>query len=244
MCRLSAQLTHIKIKTVLGGTKETMQAKIIRIDGVYYFDAGDGNAPVQTKVWLEKSKANDAHPDGKPWILLPKGNPTNRSYFSEDLFNATQVGGEVAVEVKTSAPRVLGATGIKQDVIKFLSAEEAAEYTALVETAMATYKSQKGQKAIKPENMTAEQLEAYITALRNGESYSPASDAPKSFIDVFNSEDYDRYNELLAISAANKANMPKAPRAKLSLEQKAVRAAKRTQTEIEKAEALLALLRG
>ena len=26
------------------------QAKIIRIDGVYYFDAGDGNEPVETKV--------------------------------------------------------------------------------------------------------------------------------------------------------------------------------------------------
>jgi hypothetical protein len=224
------------------------KATIIRVDGVYSFDAGDGTAPVVTKVWLEKSKANDSHPDGKPWILLPKDNPTNRRYVSEDLFNTT-VGsttddGEMAVEVKTSAPRILGATGVKQDVIKFLSEDEAAEYTELVENAVAEYKATKSSGSIKPENMSAEQLEAYITALRNGESYSPADNAPKSFIDVFDADQYDRYNELLAIAAETKANAPKAPRAKLTDEQKAVRAAKRTQTEISKAEALLAALRG
>jgi hypothetical protein len=220
------------------------QAKIIRIDDVYYFEAGDGTPAVQTKVWLEKSKANDAHPDGKPWILLPVGNSTNRRYFSEDLFNATQVNGEVSVEVKTSAPRILGATGIKQDVIKFLSEEEAVEYTTLVETAMSTYKASKGSKSLKPQDMNAEQLEAYIEALRNGESYTPADNAPKSFLDVFTSDEYDRYNELLALSAENKANAPKAPRAKLTPAQKAERAVKRTLTEISKAEALLAALRG
>lgn len=221
-----------------------MQAKIILIDGQYFFDAGDGTPAVETHVWLEKSKANDAHPDGKPWILLPKDNPTNRRYFSEDLFNATQVNGEVVVEVKTSAPRILGATGVKQDVIKFLSEEEAAEYTQLVENAVALYKSQKHSGSIKPEDMSAEQLEAYIAALRSGQPYNPAANAPKSFIDVFTSDEYDRYNELLAIAQENKANMPKAPRAKLTEEQKAARAAKRTQTELSKAEALLAALRG
>lgn len=221
-----------------------MEAKIILIDGTYYFDAGDGTPAVPTKVWLEKSKANDAHPEGKPWILLPTGNPTNRRYFSEDLFNSTNVNGEVVVEVKTSAPRVLGATGVKQDVLKFLSEEEAAEYTELVEKAVAEYKATKGSKSIKPEDMTEEQLEEYITALRAGKSYSPTSNAPKSFIDVFTGDQYDRYNELLAIAAENKANAPKAPRAKLTEEQKAARAAKRTQTEISKAEALLAALRG
>lgn len=220
------------------------KAKIQFIDGVYYFDAGDGSAPVATKVWLEKSKANDAHPDGKPWILLPKGNPTNRSYFSEDLFNATAVDGEVVVEVKTSAPRVLGATGVNQKVIKFLNAEEQAEYTALVDNAVALYKESKGKKSLKPEEMTAEQLEEYIAALRSGKSYSPADNAPKSFIDVFTTEQYDRYNELLAIAAENKANAPRAPRGKLTEEQKAARAAKRTQNELAKAEAILAQLRG
>ena len=78
------------------------------------------------------------------------------------LFNATQVDGIVNVEVKTSAPRVLGATGVKQDVLKYLSEEEATEYTQLVEGAMAIYKDAKGQKALKPEEMNAEQLEAYI----------------------------------------------------------------------------------
>jgi len=224
------------------------QAQIIRLDGVYSFDAGDGSTPVETKVWLEKSKANDAHPDGKPWILLPKDNPTNRRYVSEDLFNTTvgsdTADGEMGVEVKTSAPRILGATGVKQDVIKFLSEDEAAEYTELVENAVAEYKATKSQGSIKPADMTAEQLEKYITALRAGVAYSPTSDSPKSFIDVFDGEQYDRYNELLAIAAENKANMPKAPRAKLTDEQKAARAAKRTQTEISKAEALLAALRG
>lgn len=220
------------------------QARIIRnADGAYFFDAGDG-VEVATKVWLEKSKANDAHPEGKPWILLPKDNPTNRRYFSEDLFNATQIDGVVTVEVKTSAPRVLGATGVKQDVIKYLSEEEAAEYTQLVEGAMAIYKDAKSQKALKPEEMNAEQLEAYINALRKGEKYSPAADAPKSFLEVFSKEDYDRYNELLAIATENKANMPKAPRAKLTEEQKAARAQKRTANELSKAEALLAHLRG
>lgn len=218
------------------------QAKIIRnADGVYFFDAGDGSEPVETKVWLEKSKANDTHPDGKPWILLPKDNVTNRRYFSEDLFNSTQVDGEVVVEVKTSAPRVLGATGVKKDVIKFLDEDQAAEYTELVEGAVAEYKELRGQKSVKPEDMSAEQLEEYIEALRNGESYKPAA-GPKSFIDVFSNEQYDRYNELLALAAENKANAPKAPRAKLTDEQKAERAKKRTANELAKAEALLAAL--
>jgi hypothetical protein len=220
------------------------KATIVRIDGVYYFDAGDGTPAVQTKVWLEKSKANDVHPDGKPWILLPTGNPTNRRYFSEDLFNATQVDGEVTVEVKTSAPRVLGATGVKQDVIKYLSDEEAAEYTQLVEDAVALYKSQKPSGAIKPQDMTVEQLEAYIEALRTGSAFNVADNAPKSFIDVFTAEQYDRYNELLAIAAETKANTPRAPRQPLTAEEKAARKVKRTQTEISKAEALLAALRG
>lgn len=219
------------------------QAKILKIDGVYYFDAGDGSDPVETKVWLEKSKANEAHPDGKPWILLPKDNVTNRRYFSEDLFNSTQVDGEVVVEVKTSAPRVLGATGVKKSVLKYLSEEEAQEYTELVENAVAQYKDLKSQGSLKPEDMSKEQLEAYIEALRNGDSYSPASAAPKSFLDVFTTEQYDRYNELLAISQENKANAPRAKRGPLSPEEKAARKAKRTAKEIAKAEALLEALR-
>lgn len=220
-----------------------MQAKIVLIDGIYYFDAGDGTPAVATKVWLEKSKANDVHPDGKPWILLPVGNPTNRRYFSEDLFTATQVDGSVSVEVKTSAPRILGATGVKKDVLKFLSEEEAVEYTELVENAVELYKSTKSKGSLKPQDMSEEELEAYITALRSGESYSPASSSAKSFIEVFTSEQYDRYNELLALASENKANAPKAPRAKLTAAQKEARAIKRTETEISKAEALLAALR-
>lgn len=209
--------------------------------GKYLFDAGDGSPVVELKVWLETSKANDKHPDGKPWIILPKGNITNRNYFSETLFIETNKDGEVEVEVKTSAPRVLGATGVKQDIIKFLSEEEAAEYTELVTTATEAFKAAKvsGGK-VKPEDMTAEQLEAYIAALRAGKSYQVSG--PKTFIDLFTAEQYERYNELLALAASNKANAPKAARRKLTDEEKALRSQKRKASEIEKAEALLAQL--
>jgi hypothetical protein len=220
------------------------QATIMKVDNQYYFDAGDGSEAVQCKVWLEKSKANEAHPDGKPWILLPKDNPTNRRYFSEDLFETTNINGEVTVEVKTTPPRILGATGVKQSVVKYLSDEEATEYTELVENAVAEYKERKQSASKKPEDMTTEQLEEYIEALRTGAKYSPTGDDLKSFLDVFTTEQYDRYNELLALSAENKANAPRAPRKPLTPEQKAERAAKRTQKEIAKAEALLAALRG
>ena len=42
------------------------------------------------------------------------------------------------------------------------------------------------------------------------------STGPKSFLDVMSTEDYDRYNELLAISAENKSNRPKATRKPLT----------------------------
>lgn len=212
------------------------------VDGKYLFDAQDGTPAIEVPVWLEKSKANDKHPDGKPWIKLPKGNPTNRVYFSEDLFLATAVDGVVEVEVKTTPPRVLGASGVKKDIIKFLSEEEAAEYTELVESAVAAYKEARSAGKKKPEEMTAEELEAYIEALRAGEKYV-AAEGPKSFLDMFAEDQYNRYNELLAIATANKANAPKAPRRKLTEEEKAARAAKRTATQISKAQALLAALR-
>ncbi len=217
-------------------------AKIKLINGVYVFDAGDGSVAVECKVWLEKSKASDKHPDGKPWIKLPKDNITNRTYYSEDLFLKEQVDGEVTVEIKTTAPRVLGATGVKQSVIKHLSEEDAAEYTALVEPAVAAFKEAKSKGKLKPEDMNADQLAEYIEALKAGKKYTPA-EGPKSFLDMFNEEQYDRYNELLAKSAENKANKPRAKRGPLTPEQKAERAAKRTQKEISKAQELLAAMR-
>lgn len=219
-------------------------AKIIKTENGYVFDAQDGSEVVELKVWLEKSKASEKHPDGKPWIILPTGNITNRKYFSEDLFNDTNVDGEVEVEVKTSAPRVLGASGVKQSVIKYLDEETAAEYTTLVESAVAEFKEAKlNNKKLKPEEMNAEQLEAYIEALRNGTKLS-VSTGPKSFLDVMSTEDYDRYNEILAIAAENKANAPKASRRKLTDAEKEARAAKRKAKEINKAEQLLAALMG
>lgn len=212
----------------------------VKQTGKYLFDAEDGTAPVQLVVWLEKSKATDKHPDGKPWIKLPKDNPTNRVYYSEDLFAVSNVNGEVSVETKTTPPRILGTTGVKQDVLKYLDPDTALEYTTMVEQAINDYAEAKANAKKKPEEMDAEELEEYIAALRAGVKYT--ANAPKSFLDMFNDEDYDRYNEILALAAENKANAPKAPRQALTEEEKAIRAKKRQQVELSKAEALLAAL--
>jgi hypothetical protein len=217
-------------------------ARIILEDGKYYFDAQDGSDMTECPVWFEKSKANDAHPEGKPWIKLPKDNVTNRTYFSEDKFLAEHNNFELEVEVKTSAPRVLGATGVKQDIIKYLDEETATEYTNLVTTAVEKFKDAKASsRKLKPEEMSIEQLKEYITALENGEKIV-AKTGPKSFLDMFTEDEYNRYNEILALSAENKANRPRAERRPLTDEEKAVRAQKRTNKEISKAQALLAAL--
>ena len=217
-------------------------ARIILEDGKYYFDAQDGSDMTECPVWYEKSKANDAHPEGKPWIKLPKDNVTNKTYFSEDKFLAEHNNFELEVEVKTSAPRVLGATGVKQDIIKYLDEETATEYTNLVTTAVEKFKDAKASsRKLKPEEMSIEQLKEYITALENGEKIV-AKTGPKSFLDMFTEDEYNRYNEILALSAENKANRPRAERRPLTDEEKAVRAQKRTNKEISKAQALLAAL--
>ena len=199
-------------------------ARIILEDGKYYFDAQDGSERVECPVWNEKSKASEAHPEGKPWIKLPKDNVTNRTYFSEDKFLAEHTNFELEVEVKTAAPRVLGATGVKQEIIKYLDEETANEYTELVNGAVEKFKAAKAStKKTKPEDMTVEQLQAYITALQNGEKITVAN-GPKSFLDMFTEDEYNRYNEILALSAENKANRPRAERRPLTDEEKAVRA--------------------
>lgn len=219
-------------------------AKIRLEDGKYYFDAEDGTVATECKVWIETSKKNDKHPDGKPWIVLPKGNITNRQYFSEELFDATNENGVVNVEVKTTAPRILGSTGVKQTIVKYLDEATAAEYTDLVNKAVDAYKAAKADsKKKKPEDMTVEELEAYIECLKNGEVYKVGKTGPKSFMDMFSEEEYARYNEILALAQENKANMPKAKRGPLSDEEKAVRAQKRKINELSKAEKLLAALK-
>jgi len=220
-----------------------VEAGDVKQTGKYQFVSDAGVPAEDLVVWLEKSKANEKHPNGKPWIRLPKDNITNRAYFSEDLFLATAVDGVVEVEVKTAAPRVLGATGVKQEIVENLSETEAAEYTSLVDTALEAFKTAKADsKKKKPEEMTVAELEAYIHALQTGTKYTPAQ-APKSFLDMFSEADYARYNELLAIAAANKANAPKTPRQPLTETQKIQRAEKRQKTELSKAEALLQTLR-
>lgn len=210
--------------------------------GKYQFVDENGTT-TDLVVWNEKSKANDKHPEGKPWIKLPKGNATNRAYFSEDLFIATNVDGEVEVEVKTSAPRVLGTSGVKQDIIKYLDEETAAEYTTLINTAIEAYKAAKvSNRKKKPEEMTVEELQVYIDALKNGTKIVAAKTGPKSFMDMFSDADYERYNEIIAIAQENKANAPKAKRGPLSDVEKEARAAKRKANELSKAEKLLASL--
>lgn len=219
-------------------------AKILRIDGQFYFDPEDGSEAVAVKTWLETSKKNEAHPEGKLWIVLPKGNITNRQYFSVDKFEAEAVNDEITVEIKTSAPRVLGATGVKQEIIKYLDEETANEYTTLVTTAVEAYKAAKAtSKKKKPEEMTVEELTAYIEALQNGETYKVATTGPKSFLDMFSDEEYNRYNEILALAQENKANAPKAKRGPLTDEQKEARKVKNIKNKISKAQALLAAMR-
>lgn len=217
-------------------------AKIKFVEDKYFFDAEDGSEAVEVKTWLETSKKNATHPDGKLWIKLPKGNITNRQYYSVDLFNETNVDGEVTVEIKTTPARVLGASGVNQKVVKYLDEELAAEYTQLVEGAVAAYKDAKANsKKKKPEEMSIEELQAYIDAIKNGEKVTTTT-GPKSFMDMFTDEEYNRYNELIAISQENKANAPRATRGPLSEEEKAARKAKRVAKEISTAEALLAKL--
>lgn len=217
-------------------------SKIVLRDNKYFFVTNNGEE-TECQVWNEKSKANDKHPEGKPWIKLPKGNETNRAYYSEDLFIATNVDGEVEVEVKTSAPRVLGTSGVKQDIVKYLDEETAAEYTTLVNTAIEAYKAAKAtNRKKKPEEMTAEELQAYIDALKNGTPIVAAKTGPKSFMDMFTDAEYERYNEILALAQENKANAPKAKRGPLSDVEKQARAEKRKANELSKAEKLLASL--
>lgn len=222
----------------------TIMAKIAQREDGYHFI--DGDQDVVCKVWNEKSKANEAHPEGKPWIVLPKDNSTNRTYFSEDKFIAENVDGEIEVEVKTSAPRTLGATGVKASITKYLDEETVAEYTNLVNNAVEKFKAAKANsKKKKPEEMSIEELKAYIERLENGEKITLTS-GPKSFLEMFTEDEYNRYNEILALAAENKANAPKvrAERRPLTDEEKAARATKRKAKDISKAKALLAALMG
>lgn len=215
-------------------------AKIaLREDGYHFID---GDKDDVCKVWNEKGKATEAHPEGKPWIVLPKENSVNRTFFSEDKFKAENVDGELEVEVKTSAPRVIGATGVKASITKYLDEDTCREYTELVTRAVEAFKAAKvSTKKKKPEEMTIEELQAYIDALQNGTKITVKA-GPKSFLEMFTEEEYNRYNEILAIATENKANAPRAKRAPMTDEEKAARAEARKGKDISKAKALLAAL--
>lgn len=212
--------------------------------GKYLLVSEDGETNLELTVWYEAKLKSDTNPKGKPHIKLPKDNPTHRQFISEQLFIDNNVNGEFPVAVKEGGPRVIGASGVKQSIVKFLSEDEANEYTSLVNNAVEAYKAAKGSnKKKRPEEMSVEELQAYIDAIKNGVSFK-VTNGPKSFIDMFTEDELNRYHELLAISAENKANAPKAQRnhGPLSDEEKAARAAKRKQTELSKAEKLLQAL--
>ena len=220
-----------------------MKIVLNAVDNEYYFDAEDGTAPLKCKRWLETSKKSEAHLYGKRWIVLPKGNAANRTYISEDKFEAEAVNGELVVEYNDRAPRTLGSTTVKTIITKYLDDATAEEYTTLVTNAVEAYKAAKASsKAKKLEEMTEEELLAFIEAKKNGTPISVKS-GPKSFLDMFTEEEYNRYNEILAIAQENKANMPRAKRGPLSDEEKAARKIKRDQSILTKAEKLLAAMR-
>ena len=66
--------------------------------------------------------------------------------------------------------------------------------------------------------------------------------AGKSLFDYMSTDDYNRYNELIAKATEAKANAPKAPRTKkpLTVEQKRARAMKNLEAAQAKLDALLA----
>jgi hypothetical protein len=217
-------------------------AKLMKIDGVFYFDAEDGSEPVECKTWLETSKKNDAHPEGIWHVKLPKNNVTNRTFVAVSKFEAEAVDGVMTIDVKVGGPRVLGATGVKAEIIKYLDEETANEYTTLVTDAVEAYKAAKANvRRKKPEEMTADELRAYIDALENGKVLT-VKEGPKSFLDMFDDAQYNRYNEIIALAQENKANRPKAVRGPLTDEQKAARKIKATESKISKARALLAAM--
>ena len=219
-------------------------AKIVKIDNDYYFDGEDGQEAVKCVVWVETSKKSERNPEGKPWIKLPKNNVSNRQYFSLEKFEAEAVNDEIEVPVKTEGPRVLGATGAKPAIIKYLNEEQLEEFNSIVDPAIEEYKARKGQKKLKIEDIKdVALLEQMISALENGEEMPALVGGPKSFKDCMSDEDFARYNELLAIAQENKANAPKAVRGPLTEEQKAARKAKAKQSKINKLYAALEALK-
>jgi len=215
--------------------------------GKYLFENEGKQTPMW--VWLEKKAAfAKTHPNGKPWLRSKEMlEACNRDYISESAV-ITEIGkaGYCEVAVKTAAKRVIGATGVQQGVVKYLSPESAAGYTALVTKYTEAFKAAKGtQKKKKLEEMNAEELKAYIAALESGEK-PVVSKGPKNFIEIMTAEDVEAYNAYIAEARDNKENAPKvkAERKPLTDAEKAARAAKRVANEKSKAQQLLAAMLG
>ncbi len=203
----------------------------------YTFDDGI-NAPVECIKWIETGKTTKAYPDGIPQIKLPKNNVTNRLFVSEGRFKADAIDNVLEIEVKTSAPRQLGAGTVNPIITKYLDEADIAEFNSLVTNAQSIYAESKSKKAKKPEEMTKEELETLLAVLE-GKIDMPATTSPKSFMDCFTEEEYERYIALMAKAQEAKANRPKVKKGPLTDEEKAKRAAKRKATQISKARALL-----
>lgn len=82
---------------------------------------------VATKVWYEKSKS-------KYHIVLGP-NSANRKYISLNEFDKNNKEGEYVIEDKTTAPRVIGTSEPDKKLIPYMSDEDKARYTEIVDRA-------------------------------------------------------------------------------------------------------------
>lgn len=73
--------------------------KVMKIDEKYYFES-ENQERIEVKTWFEK-KSNIT------WIVLPKGNPSGRTYISLNKLDKT---GSYEFETKTTGPRTLVVT--------------------------------------------------------------------------------------------------------------------------------------
>lgn len=222
-------------------------AENIKQEGKYLFDHEGKQTPMW--VWLEKKTAfAKTHPNGKPWIRSKEMLDTcNRDYISEAAFTAENTktnGNGMEVAIKTAQKRVLGATGVQQGVVKYLTPESVKGYEAIVNKYTEAFKATKGTtKKIKMEDMTADQLRAYLADLDAGKVPAKVS-GPRNFVEIMTAEDLEAYNGYIAEAREAKENAPKTPREhrKLTDEEKAERKEKRTANEKSKGAALLAAL--
>lgn len=95
----------------------------------------DTNKEVPVKNFYEKSKDK--------WHIVLGPNSANRKYVSRNEFNTGAKDGEYLVEDKTTGPRVLGTAQPDKALVPFMTAEDKADYDAIIARAMENRDSQK-----------------------------------------------------------------------------------------------------